>query len=454
MNGLPPRIAICGRPNVGKSSLFNCLLRAGKSIVHNRPGITRDSVEQLAADMDCVLVDTAGVEDAHDSQVRVDACDRALAAAAGADALLLVVDARSGLVPADSDMARKLRKRAAGRPLALVVNKCEHKAAAASASEFFALGIEPMLSVSATHGIGIGRLREHVAQTAAHLRGQDAGAAGSEDDAAAGKVRISLLGRPNAGKSTLANKIAMAERMIVSERPGTTVDAVDIEFTHRGRSAVLVDTAGVRRKSAITDSVEQSSSRAARDAIAAANVVLLVLDASEGVSHQDQRLARLIADSGRAVVVLLNKSDLLDDAQKRSIRRNVACSLPHLSQATFMLVAAAQPRFSGKRVIDAAFAALRRARVRFSAAAATRALKEAVARSSPPRRGKTRPKLSYAHQAGSEPPVIAVHGRNLHLLTQSYRRYLAGRMASSLGIGAAPLLLKLVDGEAGADGDK
>ncbi|MCY4325480.1 MAG: ribosome biogenesis GTPase Der [Betaproteobacteria bacterium] len=452
MNKLPPRIAICGRPNVGKSSLFNCLLRSGRAIVHNRPGVTRDPLEQPAADLDCILIDTAGVEDEDESQVKSAARRQALRSAAAADAILLVVDGRSGLVPADSEMARSLRKIAAGSPLALVVNKCEGKSAAAAAAEFFALGIEPVITVSATHGIGIGNLREHVAATAAQLRTKHKIEIDSKQAVDDGKVRISLLGRPNAGKSTLANKIARAERMIVSQQPGTTIDAVDIEFSHRGRNAVLVDTAGVRRKSLITDSIEQISSRTARDAIASANVVLLVLDASEGVSHQDQRLARLIAESGRAAVVILNKSDLLDAAQKRSIRRNVVRDLPHLSRATFMLVAASQPRFSGKRVIDAAFAALRRARVRFSAAAATKALKEAVARSSPPRRGNTRPKLTYAHQAGSEPPAIAVHGRNLHLLSQSYQRYLTSQLASSLGIGAAPLVLKLVDGESAPAG--
>ena len=446
MSRLPPRIVICGRPNVGKSSLFNSLLRRGKSIVHNRPGVTRDSVEQLSADLGCVLIDTAGVEDARDAGIRKAARDRALEAVEDADALLLVVDAKAGLVPEDEEMARKIRKLAGDRPLALIVNKCERKSSAAA--EFFALGMEPVLAVSATHNIGIGRLREHVAETVALLGERRTGGKSEVNpDAAAGPVRISLLGRPNAGKSTLANKIAMSERMIVSEHPGTTVDAVDIEFSHRGRNAVLVDTAGVRRKSAIEDSIEQISSRSARDAIDTASVVLLVLDASEGVSHQDQRLARLIAESGRAAVVVLNKSDLLDEAQKRSIRRNAARDLPHLSRATFMLVAAAQPRFSGKRVVDAAFAALRRARVRFSAAAATKALKDAVAGASPPRCGGIRPKLSYAHQAGSEPPLIAVHGRNLDLLSQSYRRYLVGRMAASLGIGAAPLAIKLVDGK-------
>ena len=441
-----PRIAICGRPNVGKSSLFNCLLRRGRAIVHNRPGVTRDCIEQKAADLGCVLIDTAGVEERPDERIKGAAGDRALAAAADADALLLVVDARAGLMPADSDMARMIRKGAGDRPVALIVNKCERKADAAA--EFFCLGFEPVITVSVTHGIGIGHLREHLAQTVAQLPQQPAAAA-EGSSRASGPVRISLLGRPNAGKSTLANRIAMAERMIVSDRPGTTVDAVDIDFVHRGRQAVLVDTAGVRRKSAIDDSVEQISSSVARAAIAGANVVLLVLDAGEGVSHQDQRLARLIAESGRAAVVLLNKSDLLDAAQKRSIRRNAVRDLPHLSWATFMLVAAAAPRFSGKRVVDAAFAALRRARTRFSAAAATRALKEATASAAPPRRGGLRPRLSYAHQAGSEPPVIAVHGRNLHLLSQSYRRYLTGRMAASLGIGAAAAALKLVEQDGG-----
>ncbi len=445
MTGSLPRIAICGRPNVGKSSLFNCLAQRRRSLVHNRPGITRDTVEAPAAGMDCLLVDTAGLEDSKTAGVAKAARERALDAAAAADLVLLVVDARAGLLPGDRELARQLRRRVGSTPVVLVVNKSESSKLSAE-TEFHALGLEPIIATSATHGLGIPSLREEIAKAIAATEPDDEhGDEEATENRPPKPVRISLLGRPNAGKSTLANRIARSDRMIVSEAPGTTVDAVAIPFAHRHRSALLVDTAGVRRRTAIEDNVEELSSRTARDAIAEADVVLLVLDAQEGVAHQDQRLAKLIADAGKAVVVVLNKSDLLDAAERSSARRSAARLLPHLPRATIMLIAAAAPRFSAKRVVDAAFASLRRARMRFSAADATDALRTAVQAAVPPRRNGIRPRLSYAHQAGVEPPTVAVHGRNLHLLTETYQRYLANRLAGSLGITSAPLAIKLVE---------
>lgn len=429
------KVVICGRPNVGKSTLFNRLSGKGVALVHDRPGVTRDWVHVRLDDLGVDLVDTAGMADGLEDGLAEQAWKDSLGQIDAADLALLVVDGKGGLSPLDVEIAKELRKKCSEERIVLVVNKTENLEAAMALSEFHALGLDPMVPVSAAHGLGLNDLTDLLASYSdeTSLDGQ----------AELEQTKIAIIGRPNVGKSTLANKLLGQERMMVSDRPGTTVDSVMTGLEHKGKRVVLVDTAGIRRKAKVVDPVETHSTRKARFAAQEADVVLFLADASEGVVHQDQLLANLVAGYGRATVVILNKSDLLSPQERRKATARAKRELPFMDHAEMLLTSVGSPGFRKGKVLDMAFEAHRQACQRFSPNRISRSLLNATKSSNPPRSHGKRPSLRYAHQAGMNPPLIVIHGRHVDLVKDSYLRYLANRFAEDLGYHGAPLHIRL-----------
>ena len=329
-----PKVVICGRPNVGKSTLFNRLAGRDTAMVHDRPGITRDWVHARLEDIGVDLLDTAGLADGLDDDLSDLAWMSSLKQIEEADLAVLVVDGRSGLMPLDSRFATELRSICSEERIVVVVNKTESLSPAVATSEFHSLGLEPVVPVSAAHGHGLAALRELIAEsTQGSDQDEQEEQEEHEQDDDIHQTRITIVGRPNVGKSTLANKLLGTERMIVSDRPGTTIDSVIATLSHKGKTIELVDTAGIRRKARVTDPVEMRSTRSARFMADGADVVLFMIDASEGVVHQDQLLANLVAGYGRATVVILNKSDLLDPLVRRKASSKAKRELPFMDHA-------------------------------------------------------------------------------------------------------------------------
>jgi GTPase len=389
-----PVVAIVGRPNVGKSTLFNRLTRSRDALVADEPGLTRDRRFGRAqiGERTLLLVDTGGLTDSGEALDRLVSA-QSLRAMDEADLVLLVVDAREGPTTADWQVVDHLRPR--GRPVLVVANKSEGLEPALAGGEFHALGLGAPAAVSAAHGRGIGYLAERIEALLPATPAPD-----GEPESAA--LRMCVVGRPNVGKSTLANRLAGEERVIAHDLPGTTRDSIEVPFEHRGRPYRLVDTAGIRRRSRISEHVETISVIRALQAVEASDVTILLLDAVEGLSDQDARLAGLVADGARAVVIGLNKWDRLDTAGRRALRHEVERRLPFLDFA---------PRQAVSARTGSGVGALLRAVERAAAASAahlptpdlSRVLGEAVKRTPPPLARGRRIKLRYAHQGGTRP---------------------------------------------------
>jgi len=442
-----PVIALVGRPNVGKSTLFNRLTRSRDAIVDDQPGVTRDrqygrGVHDRRA---FLAVDTGGLgaigrggdgdgDEANPfaAQIR----EQVEAAVAEADVTLFMVDAADGLNAQEHDIGRQLRS--AGARVLVAVNKAEGLEPAAAVAEFHALGLGAPFAISAKRGHGLDALLEAaLAGCAAADDGGDDGG-GDGDDAPV----IALAGRPNAGKSTIANRLIGDARMLVSEVPGTTRDSVRLPFAFDGRRCVLIDTAGVRKKSRVraAESVEKFSVIKALQAIESANVVLLVLDGSGEIGFQDAVIAGIIRDLGRSLVVVVNKWDRLEARQRRKIEDELARKLPFLPQPEVLFVSALRGSNLG-RIMPAALRAHAGAFAEFATAAVNRALAEAVAHSPPPLYKRRPVRLKFAHQAGKNPPVIVVHGNLANKLAPTYRRYLAAHFARAFNLTGTPVRL-------------
>lgn len=426
---MKPTLVIVGRPNVGKSTLFNRLTRTRDAIVADVPGLTRDRHygEGRLGGKPYLVVDTGGLEPTDAEGVYREMARQTRQAVDEADAVLFLVDGRQGVVPQDIAIASELRK--TGRRVWLVVNKCEGGARGASA-EFHELGLGDPLPISAVHGDHVSDLMDIVLvdypQTA---------------DAAAdpGTVpRIAVVGRPNVGKSTLVNAILGEQRVVVFDQPGTTRDAVYIEFERAGKRYTLIDTAGMRRKGRVVDAVEKFSVIKTLQSISDANVVLLVLDAQQEISDQDAHIAGFILEAGRALVVAVNKWDDLPEYERDQIKLHLVRKLDFLSFARLHFISALKGQGVGAvmRSADAAFEA---AMAKLSTPRLSRALAAAVARQQPPRSGMNRPKLRYAHQGGSNPPRIIIHGNALEKVPESYRRFLERFFRDTFKLQGTPL---------------
>ena len=426
---MKPTIVLVGRPNVGKSTLFNRMTRSRQALVADIPGLTRDR-HYGHGNRDgrpFLVVDTGGFEPVAKESLLKAMARQTMQAVDEADAVLLLVDARQGLTPQDRRIATELRK--SGRRLWLVVNKSEGLAPESAAADFHELGLGEPLAISAAHGEGVRDLVDLVLEEfPAEERAEDPSK----------HPKIAVVGRPNVGKSTLVNTLLGEERVIAFDQPGTTRDSIYIDFERNSRRYTLIDTAGVRRRGKVEDVVEKFSVVKTMQAIEDANVVVLVLDVTQEVSDQDAHLAGFILEAGRALVVAINKWDAADAEAHEKAKRDYARKLNFLDFAPLHFISARDGTgvVSMLRSVDAAYAS---AMAKLSTPKLTRALIAAVQKQTPPRSGVSRPKLRYAHQGGMNPPLIMIHGNGLDQVPDSYRRYLERTFISAFQLSGTPV---------------
>ena len=470
-----PVIALVGRPNVGKSTLFNRFTRSRAALVADVPGLTRDRQygRGRIGEREFIVIDSGGFEPVAREGIAVEMARQTRQAVIEADGVIFLVDGREGLTPHDMQIGVELRRTA--RNVLVAVNKTEGMRREVVAAEFHELGLGVPLSVSASHGDGIADLVDEalasfdaalIAQPAASedsdsapvddaLRDADPGEPPAidepgheQDDAhvlAPRVVRVAVVGRPNVGKSTLINTLLGEERLIAFDQPGTTRDSVAIDFERGGRPYTLVDTAGLRRRGRVNDMVEKFSAVKTLQAIEDANVCILLLDATDPVSDQDSVVAGHILEAGRALVIAVNKWDAASGAQRERLKIELDRRLHFLGFAKTHFISALNGSGVGAvmRSVDAAHAA---ATARLSTPRLTRVLREAVEQQAPPRRGPIRPKLRYAHQGGQNPPIVVVHGTSLDHIPETYRRYLESTIRTAFSLQGTPLRIEFRTG--------
>ncbi len=434
---MKPVLALVGRPNVGKSTLFNRLTRSRDAIVADFAGLTRDRHYGNGhhGKIEFIVIDTGGFEpDAADGVVR-EMGKQTRQAVAEADVVLFVVDARDGLSAQDHDIAVFLRK--LGKTCVLVANKAEGMTDGTRLAEFFELGLGEVHPVSASHGQGLRPVLDLVLAPYLALQEEEAK---QDNDATA--IKLAVAGRPNVGKSTLINTWLGEERLVAFDQPGTTRDAITVPFERHGQRFELIDTAGLRRRGKVFEAIEKFSVVKTLQAIESANVVLLLIDATQGVTDQDAHIAGYILETGRAVVLAINKWDAVDDYQRELVKRSVETRLPFLKFAALHLISAHKRQGLGPLWSSIA-QAHKAANCKMSTPILTRLLLEAVQFQSPKRGGMFRPKLRYAHQGGMNPPVIVIHGNSLEHVTDAYKRFLEGRFRKEFNLTGTPLRIDL-----------
>ena len=428
-----PVIALIGRPNVGKSTLFNRLTRSRDALVADYPGLTRDRKYGFGkmGPIPYLVIDTGGVAggEVGIEEAMVEQTVRALQEA---DAAIIMVDGRSGLTAADEHVAELARKHA--KQTWLAVNKAEGLDAAIAGGEFHGLGLGEPIAVSASHGDRIGALIEDV------LSGFEPEEADEEVDEDVEELRIAVIGRPNVGKSTLANRLLGEDRLVVYDEPGTTRDSVAVPFERNDRKYLLIDTAGIRRRSRVSEAIEKFSIVKALQAIEQAQVVIAVLDAQEGVTEQDVSLLGLVLERGRALVVVTNKWDGLSAGQRKQVRDDLDRRLPFLDFAERITISALHGTAVGD-LLPAVERAYKAATRNLSTTELTRELESAVMAHSPPLVRGRRIRLRYAHQGGRNPPVIVIHGNQTDRLPEAYRRYLINRFRKAFKLKGTPVRL-------------
>jgi GTP-binding protein len=434
---LKPVLALVGRPNVGKSTLFNRLTKSRDAIVADFAGLTRDRHYGNARfdKHEFIVIDTGGFEPTADKGIYKEMARQTQQAVAEADVVVFVVDARGGISAQDHDIANYLRR--LGKPTILVANKAEGMKEGAQLVEFYELGLGEVLPVSASHGQGI---RDMMAQALAPLHLPDP----DEEDVNAdnGTIKLAVAGRPNVGKSTLINTWLGEERLVAFDMPGTTRDAISVPFERNGQMFELIDTAGLRRKGKVFEAIEKFSVVKTLQAIESANVVLLLLDATQGVTDQDAHIAGYILESGRAVVVAVNKWDAVDSYQRELLMRSIEMRLPFLKFAAMHFISAKKRQGLGP-LWGAIAQAHKAAMCKMPTPLLTRLLLEAVQFQSPQRGGMYRPKLRYAHQGGMNPPIIVIHGNSLEHVTDAYKRFLEGRFRKAFNLEGTPLRIEM-----------
>jgi len=435
---MKPVVAIVGRPNVGKSTLFNRLTKSRDAIVADHAGLTRDRHygDAHIGEHEFIVIDTGGFEPDKPTGVVAEMAKQTKQAVAEADAVIFVTDVRTGVSGQDHDIARYLRS--ANKRVFLAVNKAEGMSDSPHLAEFHELGIGEPHPVSAAHGQGIRSLCEAVLADFAPDNGEDE----VPGDGPSRPIRLAVAGRPNVGKSTLINAWLGEERLIAFDLPGTTRDAIHVPFERAGQKFELIDTAGLRRKGRVFEAIEKFSVVKTLQAIADANVVVLLLDATQGVSDQDAHIAGYILDAGRAVVIAINKWDAVDSYQRQMLERSIESRLAFLKYAERLHISALKRQGLGplwQAIADAHASATRK----MSTPVLTRLLHEAVEHQAPQRAGHFRPKLRYAHQGGMNPPIVVVHGNSLEHVTDAYKRYLEGRFRAHFKLVGTPLRIEM-----------
>jgi GTPase len=434
---MKPVMALVGRPNVGKSTLFNRLTKSRDAIVADYAGLTRDRHYGNAKQgrYEFIVIDTGGFEPTAETGIYSEMAKQTRQAVAEADVVVFVVDGREGLSAQDHDIANFLRK--LGKPTVLAANKAEGMTEGVQLTEFYELGLGEVHAISAAHGQGIRSLVE-TAFEPLNIPDEE------EEDTQRepGIIKLAVAGRPNVGKSTLINTWLGEERLVAFDLPGTTRDAITVPFERHGQKFELIDTAGLRRKGKVFEAIEKFSVVKTLQAIETANVALLLLDATQGVTDQDAHIAGYILESGRAVVLAVNKWDAVDEYEREQVQRQIETRLAFLKFAPLHLISAKKRQGLGplwKAIADA----YRSAMVKMPTPILTRLLQEAVQFQTPKRAGMFRPKLRYAHQGGMNPPVIVVHGNSLEHVTDAYKRFLEGRFRKEFNLVGTPLRIEM-----------
>lgn len=431
---MKPVIVLVGRPNVGKSTLFNRLTRSRRALVADVPGLTRDRQygDGRTGDRPYFVVDTGGVVTGLDSMmdrgdVSSGVASQVRTALSEADAIILIVDTREGIHPADRQLATDLRRQ--GKTVWVAVNKAEGIDADTAVAEFYALGFGDPVAVSATHGEGVTDLIQRVLSQLPLTE---------EVDQSGDTPRIAVIGKPNVGKSTLVNALLGEERVVVCDEPGTTRDSIYVPIERDGRHYVVVDTAGVRRRGRIDDPLEKFSVLKTLQAIDEANVAILVIDAHAGVAEQDASLAGYALEAGRALVVAVNKWDAVEESDRDWAKRELERKLPFLDFARIHFISARRGTGVSDlfRSVDEAYASAHRT---MTTPKLNRVLQAAVSAAPPPLIHGRRARPKYAHQGGKNPPRVVIHGNQVTSLSKPYRRYLANAFRKAFHLIGTPV---------------
>lgn len=442
---MKPVVALVGRPNVGKSTLFNRLTHSRAALVADEPGLTRDRQygDGKLGDRPYYVIDTGGLiaslqaPSPRTAGVNLPGqiLEQTRLAVAEADAVILLVDARAGINAVDHQIASDLRR--TGKPLWLAINKAEGMDPDLAAAEFHALGLGPARVISSAHGEGISTLMEQVLATLPVV---------PDEPVAEEAPQIAVIGRPNAGKSTLVNSMLGEVRLVVSEEAGTTRDSIRVPLEYHGQRYVLIDTAGVRRRTRVESVTEKYSALKTLQAVDEANVVLLMVDAQAGVSEQDATLAGYVLERGRSLVLVVNKWDLLDQAARDWAKRELDRKLSFLEFARVHYICALEGTGVAKLFasIDAAYASARRT---LTTSKLNRVLAAAIQKSPPPLVRGRRARLKFAHQEGKNPPTVVIHGNQVASLSKSYLRYLAGAFRAAFQLTGTPVRIECRQGE-------
>lgn len=438
---MKPVIALIGRPNVGKSTLFNRLTRSRDALVADLPGLTRDRHygEGRIGERPFLVIDTGGFEPVAKEGIVHEMAKQTRQAIVEADVVVFIVDGRQGLTPHDKTITDFLRK--SGRQVMLVVNKSEGMKYTSVTADFYELGLGDPYVISAAHGDGVADLVDQALDIAIEGKPQE-----ENEEAPLRGIKIAIVGRPNVGKSTMVNTLLGEERVIAFDMPGTTRDSIEIPFERNGKHYTLIDTAGIRRKGKVFEAIEKFSVVKTLQSISEANVVLLLLDAQQDISEQDAHIAGFILESGRALVVGINKWDGLTSDHRDHIKREIDRKLTFLTFAKFHYISALKSTgiMQMLKSIDAAYAA---AMAKLPTPQLTRALQEALDHQQPRRKGSIRPKLRYAHQGGQNPPIIVIHGNALESIESSYKRYLEKHFRDSFSLTGTPLRIEFRSGK-------
>ena len=435
---MKPSVVLVGRPNVGKSTLFNRLTGTRNALVADFPGLTRDRHygHGRLGSKPYLVIDTGGFEPLAKDGVMDRMARQTEQAIDEADVVLFVVDGRSGVTALDREIADRLRR--SGRAVFVAVNKAEGTSPGLIVADFHELGLGEPFAISAAHGEGVRALIEQALEPYGKGGGE---AAGSEGQGADTVIKVAIVGRPNVGKSTMVNALLGEDRVIAFDQPGTTRDAIEVDFERGGRRYTLIDTAGLRRRGKVFESIEKFSVIKTLQAIEEAQVVILVVDARQDIADQDAHIGGFIHEAGRALVIAVNKWDGLDAYVRDQIKGALERRLAFLDFARLHYVSAlkGQGLEALFRSVDAAYLA---ATADLPTPRLTRALIDAVARQAPPRSGLFRPKLRYAHQGGRNPPLVVIHGNALDKIPESYRRYLEHHFREVFRLQGTPLQIQ------------
>lgn len=446
-------VAILGRPNVGKSTLFNRLVGRKIALVDDEPGVTRDRREGTAqiGDLSFRIFDTAGLDDAKKETLEARMSAQAETAVHEADLVFFVIDARAGITPIDRMFAEKIRK--FGKPVRLVANKAEARMAEAGVLESYSLGFGEPLAISAEHGEGMESIYDAIAPLVPEAEGLSDEETVEEE--LTRPLRLAIIGQPNAGKSTLVNTMLGEERMLTGPEAGITRDAISIDWSWAGREIKLWDTAGIRRKSRVTRKIEKLAVSDALRAIRFADCVVVLIDASMEIERQDLALSDLVATEGRAIVLALSKWDLVEDKQKvlAEVHSELEDVLPEIRGVPVVTISAKQERGVDK-MMKAVFEAVDRWSARITTSQLNRWLESAVAKNPPPAPSGRRIKIRYATQASSRPPTFAVFGNQMSKMPESYKRYLMNTLRKDFDLAGVPIRFSLRGGKNPFDKDK